>query len=167
MNKTPKDETLAELIANRKRDNSYEGLASQSNGVLTRSNLQRMATQQLTDLPTVKVIRALAKVLVVPESRVLAAAGVTVGITPEWGRDLVIYGGKNLHKESQRMLLDMAEHLRWWAEQVDSAEAEPDNVTPIRAVKESTPDWSQVAADSSASSRAEGEIDPERPEDTV
>lgn len=170
MNTTPKDETLAELIANRKRDRSYDRLADQSHGVLTRSNLQRMATQQLTDLPTVKVIRALAKVLAVPESRVLAAAGSTVGIAPEWGRDLVIYGGKNLHPESQRMLLDMAEHMRWWSEQAEQDAVDTpadDNVTPLRPKKGHTPDWTATAADSSASQRSEGEIDPERPEDSV
>lgn len=175
MNTTP--ENLSDLILNRKRERTYDALAKLSGGVLTRSNIQRMATtRQHKGLPSLKVIQALAKVLGVPESRVLAAAGVSVGIAPDWGSDLVIRGGLDLHPESQRMLLDMAEHMRWWSQEVESAKSAPDNVTPLRPradhvdtddAEDAGPDLSQFAADTSGRKRQEGDIDPERPQDYV
>lgn len=172
MNATP--ENLSDLILNRKRERSYDALAKLSGGVLTRSNIQRMATtRQHKGLPSLKVIQALASVLGVPESRVLAAAGVSVGIAPDWGSDLVIRGGLDLHPESQRMLLDMAEHMRWWSQEVESAKSAPGNVTLLRpavsddVAEDVDPDLSRFAADTSGRKRDEGDIDPERPEDYV
>lgn len=124
-----KPETLKDLILNRKRDRSYETLARESGDVLTRSNLQRMATTtEHKGLPTLKVIQALSKVLAVPEYRVFAAAGASVGLSASASGDLVIHGGLGLPSSSQQMLLDMAEHLRWWNEQVEGARDQLDEV---------------------------------------
>lgn len=132
-----KPETLKDLILNRKRDRSYETLARESGDVLTRSNLQRMATTtEHKGLPTLKVIQALSKVLAVPEYRVFAAAGASVGLSASASGDLVIHGGLGLPSSSQQMLLDMAEHLRWWNEQVEGARDQLDEVKDELASKD-------------------------------
>lgn len=123
---------LQTLILDRKRDRSYVQLEKDCGGKPTKSNLQRLASEPIKDMPTTDVLRGLAKGLNVRVGEVVRAAAVSVGL-PMVGAspdDLVIEDGALLPHESQQALLDTAANMLWWKEQVEetkTAEFDPDD----------------------------------------
>lgn len=151
---------LQQLILNNKRDRTYEQLAKDADGLATKSNIQRLATQPIKDMPTTAVLKGLARALRVRLTDVVQAAAVSAGLNPSGTRDhdLVIIGAGDLPAESQQILISTAENMLWWQEQAgitsdhgDSSSAEVRELFPVR----------RAAAD-----KGEHGIDPEQlPED--
>lgn len=150
--KLPKN-GLQALILNHKGDRSYARLSAACGGVPSTVNAQRLATKPIKDFPTVDVLMGLSRGLGVRLIDVLHAAAVSVGmpIHASSDNDLLIPEAGRLPEESRRLLLDTAQNMLWWMEQVDaaapegvedSAEDAPNNVHPFPA-----PNWAQAAAD--------------------
>lgn len=166
-NKLPSD-GLQNLILNHKGDRSFARLSVACGGTPTTVNLHRLATGSLKNFPTADVLMGLSKGLGVRAIDVLHAAAVSVGmpIHSAAGEDLIVPGAGRLPDASRRLVVEMAENMLWWQEQVETAanapelplEADnvPDNVHQLPAI-----DWASKAAD-----RGESGIDPEElPED--
>lgn len=137
---------LQELIMERKRDRTYQELEADCGGTPTKSNIHRLATKPITDMPTTEVMRGLAKGLRVRIVDVVRAAATSVGlpmgeVSPN---DLVIADAGRLPSDSQQALMATAANMLWWQEQVAAqASAEvPDNVHQLP-----TPVWDRAAAD--------------------
>ena len=168
MSKTFPPGGLQELILDRKRDRTYVQLEKDCGGTPTKSNIQRLATGPIVDMPTTEVMRGLAKGLRVRIGDIVRAAAISVGlpmgtVSPN---DLVIVDAGLLPADSQQALMDTAANMLWWMEQVaaeaaresDAAELPlPDNVRHLP-----TPDWTMHAADSEAGKTSGQDIDPDQ-----
>jgi hypothetical protein len=165
-NKLPKN-GLQALILNHKGDRSYARLSAACGGVPSTVNAQRLATKPIKDFPTAEVLMGLSKGLGVRLIDVLHAAALSVGmpIHAPSDHDLLIPEAGRLPEESRRLLIDTAQNMLWWMEQVDAA-SEPDQGetlgdTPDNVHHFPEPKWGHATA----ADAGEAGIDPDLPED--
>lgn len=148
--KLPKN-GLHELILNHKGDRSYARLSAACGGVPSTVNAQRLATKPIKHFPTVEVLAGLSKGLGVRMIDVLHAAAISVGmpIHASADDDLLVPDAGRLPEESRRLLLDTAQNMLWWMEQVEASSAvdDPADGVPENVHQFPAPSWTQAAAD--------------------
>lgn len=109
------DPDLAYLIAVRKGDRSYQRIAEDSGGAITRNRVQQLATEpRQKQFPSPETIRGLARALGATETEVVAAAARSVGIDVRYGIDpraLVIGRAGELPARARDAIVAIAHEL--------------------------------------------------------
>ena len=105
---------LAGLIAANRRGRSYQRIAEDSGGTITRNRVQQLANDPQRSFPTPDTIRGLARALSATETEVVAAAARSVGITVRYGQDpsaLVIGRAGDLPGPARDAIVHVAHEL--------------------------------------------------------
>lgn len=146
---------LAAYIKTYKGDMSLAEISRKSGGRVSKAQLSSYSGEgSLTNLPDARTMRGLAAALGRPEHEVIIAASESAGF--DWTaapgtNDLVIRGAGRLPAESQQVLVQMADNMLWWMDQVEAESVEDDRPNfDLAAYEQAEPTESDLEAERSA-----------------
>jgi hypothetical protein len=110
----PREPLLADLINDRKGTRSFEDMAKDTGGAVTRGRFQQLATvRQQSQFPTPATLRGVVAATNLPMREVVLAAARSVGlqVPPDDPTVLAIAGAGSLPADQKELLLNLARDL--------------------------------------------------------